>query len=125
MKSTNPIPMPPRQADPAAEPERRGADRYPLANPVRLRCGRTGRYLAGRTVNVSTTGVLIDLSPGSRLTDAQPVDLCVTPVGLATLRAEELRPATVVRCEDRPGGQRVACRLREALPESQPLRLAA
>jgi hypothetical protein len=78
--------------------ERRRNDRYPLVYPVKVRCMESGRYYSGKSVNLSTSGALLEMPQSPRLRSGQRVQ-----VGIAwsprevILRSAFLIPATVVR----------------------------
>lgn len=50
------------------------AERYPLVMPLRIRTGPNGRWMPGRTENVSLTGVLACLD-GEDLVVGTPVEM--------------------------------------------------
>ena len=89
--------------------ERRHDVRLSLERPAKIKCLMTGRYLAGRTVNVSAGGAMLHVDHPSLLVPGQRV-----AVGLADtqqdviLRGEELSEATVVRSVALKGAQTVA-----------------
>lgn len=99
--------------------DRRQNVRHLLDRPVKLRCKQTGRYLAGRTRDASSTGALIEIDHPSLLVTGQ----CVS-VGIAwssrqvLLTNTDLVDATVVRSLALTGTQHVAVQF------SQPQALA-
>ncbi|MCE9592524.1 MAG: PilZ domain-containing protein [Planctomycetes bacterium] len=89
--------------------ERRRDARFTVARPVKLQCADTGRYLGGQTNNVSSSGVLLDVSHPSLLVAGQRMRLGVAwTKGQAVLAAEQLTDCTVVRSIGIGSIQRVA-----------------
>ena len=79
--------------------ERRRHQRLDLDRPVKLQCEMTGKYLAGRTTDVSPDGVQIELAQSSMLVPGQRVRFGIAWTGRQTvLASDDLTPATVVRC---------------------------
>ena len=78
--------------------DRRQGSRCPISRPAKLRCLQSGKYMAGRTRNISTTGALLEVDRPSLLVSGQRL-----AVGIAWTRRdnllhhEHLVQATVVR----------------------------
>ncbi len=78
--------------------DRRHGRRLPISRPAKLRCLETGKYMAGRTKNISTTGAMLEVDRPSLLVNGQRL-----AVGIAWTRRdnplhhEHLVQATVVR----------------------------
>jgi nitrous oxidase accessory protein NosD len=78
--------------------DRRREGRFALDRPVKVQCLETGRYLAGRTINVSPGGALVEVAHPSLLVPGQRVKLGVSWVRQqAVLAARDMAEATVVR----------------------------
>jgi hypothetical protein len=90
-------------------PERRRNDRYPLVKPVKFRCESTGRYVGGKTLNVSITGALVEVGSGSSLTAGDRVCFGIAwSQRNAVLNSDYLVPATVLRSTRDEQGTSVA-----------------
>ena len=78
--------------------ERRRHARMPIERPVKIQCAITGRFLGGRTQNLSTGGALLYIDNASMLVPGQRVKVGVawTPHD-AVLKADKLPTATVIR----------------------------
>ena len=80
-----------------------------LHPPAKIKCLMTGRFLAGRTVNVSAGGAMLQVDHPSLLVPGQRV-----AIGMADtqqdviLRSEDMSEATVVRSIGVKGAQTVA-----------------
>lgn len=100
--------------------ERRRDARFPVARPVKLQCINTGRYVAGRTSNVSSSGALLELATPSLLVPGQRLKMGVAWTrGQTIIPAERMTECTVVRSMGLGGVQHVA------LVFDQPQQLAA
>lgn len=79
--------------------DRRQGRRLPIARPAKLRCLQSGKYMVGRTQNVSTSGALLEVDRPSLLISGQrlAVGIAWRP-GQALLHGNQLIQATVVRC---------------------------
>ena len=91
--------------------ERRRDARIPLSKPVKVQCAHTGRYLRGRTDNLSASGALLEIEHPSLLVPGQRLK-----VGIAWNRSQTvleqggLAEAVVVRSLGHGESQRVAVR---------------
>lgn len=75
--------------------DRREHDRIPLSRPCKVYDERSGKYVAGRTVNLSDGGALLELSRPLLLQEGQQLLL-----GVALTRRQTLLPANDMRwCE--------------------------
>jgi hypothetical protein len=93
--------------------DRRRHPRERLELPCKLFHAATNRYLAGRTRDVSRSGVLIELSPGPAFVPGEPVAIGVS--GAALLAEGDLIAARVVWSEgSREGPRRAALEFDEA-----------
>ncbi len=78
--------------------DQRHGRRFPISRPAKLRCLQTGKYMAGRTRNISTTGAMLEVDRPTLLVSGQRL-----AVGVAwtrkdnLLHTEHLIHATVVR----------------------------
>ena len=78
--------------------DRRHGRRLPISRPAKLRCLTTGKYMAGLTHNISTTGAMLEVDRPCLLVNGQRL-----AVGIAWTRRdnllhhEQLVQATVVR----------------------------
>jgi hypothetical protein len=89
--------------------DRRRDARLPLDRPVKVQCLHTGRYLAGHTCNLSSSGALVEIDHPSLLIPGQRIKVGVSQTKQdVILRAEEMTEATVVRSMGHRGTQRVA-----------------
>jgi hypothetical protein len=89
--------------------ERRRDARLPLDRPVKVQCLHTGRYLAGHTCNLSTSGALVEIDHPSLLIPGQRIKVGVAQTRQdVILKSEEMAQATVVRSMGHRGTQRVA-----------------
>lgn len=82
-------------------------ERLATERPVKLRCGDSGRYIAGMTVNVSDGGVLLRMMRPASLRAGHPVQVI-----LGGDRHHALLPAAqmVDACVVRAAGDTVALR---------------
>ena len=78
--------------------DRRQGRRHPISRPVKLRCLITGKYMVGRTCNISASGALLEIDQPSLLISGQRL-----AVGVAWTRQQSLlykddmTHATVIR----------------------------
>ncbi len=88
--------------------DRRRWERRDLEAPCKLLHAASGRYLHGRTRNVSLGGALLVLDVGRPLLPGEPMELglAIEPKGL--LPAGAMRPARVVWADLAGEGQRLA-----------------
>jgi hypothetical protein len=78
---------------------RRKHARLSLDRPVKLQCLTTGRYLTGRTRNVSGGGLLIEVDHASLLVAGQRLKVAVAwDRRQMVVERERMPQATVVRC---------------------------
>ncbi len=100
-----------------AESERRHDTRYPIAKLAKLRCVQTGRFLPGRTMNISSSGTLLEVDRPSLLIPGQRL-----AVGIAwgesqgLLQSNQMQQATVTRSIGQGMSQQVAVRFDHPLP---------
>jgi c-di-GMP-binding flagellar brake protein YcgR len=75
--------------------DRREHDRVPLSRPCKIYDERSGKYITGRTVNLSDGGALLELSRPLPLQAGQQLFL-----GVALTRRQTLLPANdMIVCE--------------------------
>ncbi len=78
--------------------DRRRHVRMPLERPVKVRSGVTGRYIAGRTVDISDGGCLLRLEGFHHLAAGQSVRVGIAyRPGQSLLLADDMLEGTVVR----------------------------
>jgi hypothetical protein len=91
--------------------ERRRDARIPIDRPVKLQCCVTGRYLRGRTDNLSSSGALLEIEHPSLLVPGQRLRVGIAwNRGQVVLEQDDLAEATVVRSLGHGESQRVAVR---------------
>ncbi|MEX2215850.1 MAG: PilZ domain-containing protein [Phycisphaeraceae bacterium] len=89
--------------------ERRHDARLELTRPVKVKCLLTGRYLPGRSRNLSSGGALLEIDHPSLLVPGQRILIGVAQTKQdVLLAADEMAPATVVRSAGLRGTQTVA-----------------
>ncbi len=89
--------------------ERRRDARVAVCRPVKLQCVESGRYLAGRTDNLSASGALLQVYHPSLLVPGQRLRMGIAWTDRqAVLEADRLVDATVVRSRGHGGFQQVA-----------------
>ena len=77
--------------------DRRAAPRRGCDHRFKARCGVSGRYLAGRCVNLSEGGALLVLDDAAALNAGQRIDVGLVTPDSALIAASSLRSAVVVR----------------------------
>ena len=96
--------------------ERRHTARRPVSRPTKLRCTQTGKYMAGRTRNVSASGAMLEVFLPSMLITGQRLEIGIAwQHHQALLGADELTKATVVRSLGMGGIQHVAIQFDEPM----------
>ncbi len=89
--------------------DRRRDARLMLERPAKVQCLHTGRYLAGRTTNLSSSGALVEINHASLLIPGQRVKVGIAQTSQdVILQAEQMSEATVVRSMGHRGSQTVA-----------------
>ena len=89
--------------------ERRRVARFPVSRPVKLRCSDSGRYVAGVTNNISSSGALLEVQHPSLLVAGQRMQMGIAwTKGQAVIPTEKMTDCTVVRSVGIGGVQRVA-----------------
>ena len=89
--------------------ERRREARREVSQPVKVQCLETGRYLTGRTRNLSAGGALLEVLHPSLLVPGQRLRVGVARNDRqALLTSSEMAEATVVRSLGLGGTQSVA-----------------
>jgi len=79
-------------------PERRSHARHTIHRPVKIRCGVTGRYLTGRTQDISTNGALIEVDYPLLLARGQSLKIGIAWTDRdVVIRSSEMSPAQVRR----------------------------
>jgi hypothetical protein len=80
-----------------------------VKRPVKVHCPQTGRYLAGRTCNISPSGAMVEVAHPSLLVPGQPVQVGIAWTSRQTvLNRGDLVDATVVRSLGEGAAQFVA-----------------
>jgi len=103
-----------------ARSERRQNARRPVSCPAKLRCTQTGKYMAGRTRNVSANGAMLEVYMPSMLVTGQRLEVGIAwHHRQALLSKDQLAQATVVRSLGMGGVQHVAIQF------DQPMALSA
>lgn len=78
--------------------DRRRSPRVAIQRPVKLQCGLTGRYLGGHTLDVSDSGLLIELNYPTSLRPGAPLKLALDLTGKhPVVRQADMIDAKVVR----------------------------
>lgn len=78
--------------------DQRQHERLATARPVKLRCGDSGRYIAGMTINVSDGGLLLRMMGKASLRAGRPVQVILAgDQHHALLPAARMVDARVVR----------------------------
>lgn len=91
--------------------ERRRDARLAVERPIKLQCAQTGRYLSGRTSNLSASGALLEVDHPSLLVPGQRLRLGIAwDNQRAILESPALAQATVIRSSARGATQHVAVR---------------
>ena len=80
-----------------ADRDRRKHPRHPLERPAKLFCPRTGRFLSGRTQNISAGGVLVEVDAPESLETGDEVHLTIAFGDRFSVPMSELVPGSVVR----------------------------
>ena len=81
-----------------AQPQdRRSFPRAPMSLPVRLRCKGEGRYLCGRTVDLSAGGAMVRVEGEELLAEGESVRVAVVSHVQATVPVRAMLAATVAR----------------------------
>lgn len=82
---------------PDTAPDRRGFPRFEVSRPCKAFHPATGRFIAGRTRNLSAAGAMIDLDSPRELGEGERIELAIAWSRRAVLPADALVEATVVR----------------------------
>lgn len=94
---------------PSLVKDRRRHLRVPCDRAVKVRCGVTGKYVAGRTVDLSDGGCLLELEERVAMTAGQAVTVGITHRPLqALILTDDMVAGTVVRRLGHAGLQHVA-----------------
>jgi hypothetical protein len=96
--------------------ERRRDRRYQLVQPVKIQCQLTGRYVAGRTLDLSRTGSRLWLDTPVLLVPGQRIRVAMGSATTALLRASQMVQATVVHSLGTGAGQQTAIFFDEPVP---------
>lgn len=99
--------------------DRRHSPRTRLQRPVKLQSLESGRLIAGQSVDVSASGLLVEVASSHSL----PL-ICGQRVAVALawssnqvlVKSASLQPAQVIRCLENQGHYRIALRLESAAP---------
>jgi hypothetical protein len=101
--------------------DRRRDARMPITRPIKLQCAETGRYMAGRTSNLSAGGALLEVDHPSLLVAGQRLRLGIAwQDSQAVLASDTLAEAIVIRSLGSGTSQSVAIQFarRQALAVS-------
>lgn len=89
--------------------DRRRYPRVPCDRPVKVRCGVTGKYVAGQTLDVSDGGCLMRLDGDQSVKAGQSVRVGIAyRTNQALILADDMVEGTVVRRLGHGGAQHVA-----------------
>lgn len=77
--------------------DRRQHTRHPLERPAKIFCPATGRFLAGRTRNISAGGVLIEVDVTESIGAGDEIQLTIAFGDRFIVPMSELVPASIVR----------------------------
>ncbi len=92
-----------------AQPNRRRSCRQPINRPAKVRCLQSGRYMAGKTQNISSSGALLEVYLPSLMVTGQRLGIGIAWDNQQTvLGSDQMLPATVVRSLGLNGMQHVA-----------------
>ncbi len=108
--------------------ERRQADRLSVDKPVKVQRASAARYDAARTLNVSSTGALIEIRSPRPLGAGERLALAIAPGAAVVLKSRAFVPARVVRTlpgAGTDGAQRVAIEFLRSAEQREPATLAA
>lgn len=89
--------------------DRRGSPRQPIDLGCKVFHHASLRFQAGRSVDISSTGALVEIALGRTLAVGDRVDVAIDWTRCGLLASESLVRGRVVRAQRRPGGfQRLA-----------------
>lgn len=77
--------------------ERRSDPRRAIERPCKVRLLTSGKYVAGRTHDASSGGLLVTLDRRARLSPGDEIEVGVAWSSDAMLRADDMRRARIVR----------------------------
>lgn len=77
--------------------DRRKHQRHPIERPAKLFCPKSGRFLAGRTQNISEGGVLVEVDAGETIESGDSVLMTVAFGDRFIVPMSELVPCSVIR----------------------------
>jgi|GEM_PF-2681074 len=77
--------------------DRRKHTRHPLTRPAKLFCPGSGRFLAGRTRNISAGGVLVEIDAPDSITSGDAIKLTIAFGDRFIVPMSELVGGSVVR----------------------------
>lgn len=77
--------------------ERRGHPRRELTRPCKIRLGRSGKYVAGRTRDISSGGTMIMLDRRVNLSPGDDIEVGIAWTDSGLIRADDLVPGRIVR----------------------------
>lgn len=85
------------QADVGGADDRRQFPRFDISRPCKLYHAATGRYLPGRTRNLSAGGALVDVDTPRDFAEGESLELAIAWTRRALLPADALVEAKVMR----------------------------
>lgn len=77
--------------------ERRAHPRRELIRPCKVRLGRSGKYVAGHTVDVSSGGTMLVLDRRSNLSPGDEIEIGIAWDNTGLIRADEMTSGRIVR----------------------------
>jgi len=77
--------------------DRRKHQRHPIERPAKLFCPKSGRFIAGRTHNISAGGVLVEVDAGETIESGDAVLMTVAFGDRFIVPMSELVRCTVIR----------------------------
>ena len=78
-------------------PDRRKHPRRPLENAAKLFCPKSGRFLSGRTRNISEGGILVEVSAPGWLESGDPIQLTIAFGDRYIVPMSDLVSGTIIR----------------------------
>ena len=77
--------------------DRRQHTRHPLDRPAKLFCPGSGRFLSGRTRNISAGGVLVEVDASESVASGDEIQLTIAFGDRFIVPMSELVPGSIVR----------------------------
>ena len=96
---------------PPEEPDgrdRRKHPRHPLERPAKLFCPQTGKFIAGRTRNISAGGVLVEIDASESIRSGDEIRMTIAFGDRFIVPMSELVPGAIVRTITSDDAERVS-----------------